>query len=103
MKRNEVWWAELPPPVGRRPVVLVSRDLAYRVRANVTVVEITTHIRGVETEVALGRTDGLPRKCVASADNVHTVPKDCLVRRLTTLEMRKAQALDAALKLALQL
>jgi mRNA interferase MazF len=103
MRRNEVWWAELPPPVGRRPVVLVSRDLAYRVRANVTVVEITTHGRGVDTEVPLGKRDGLPRNCVASADNLHTVPKDCLVRRLATLDAAKGSALDAALRLALSL
>lgn len=33
MKRGEVWWAQLPSPVGRRPVVLLSRDTAYRVRS----------------------------------------------------------------------
>jgi mRNA interferase MazF len=29
MKRGEVWWATLPEPVGRRPVVLLSRNAAY--------------------------------------------------------------------------
>ena len=37
MKRGEVWWANLPKPVGRRPVVLLSRNAAYPVRASVTV------------------------------------------------------------------
>ena len=37
MKRGEVWWANLPKPVGRRPVVLLSRNAAYAVRASVTV------------------------------------------------------------------
>src|SRR5215472_15508485 len=103
MRRNEVWWASFALTVGRRPVVLISRDLAYRVRANVTVVEVTTHSRGVDTEVPLGPKDGLPRKCVASADNVHTIPKASLTARLTTLVPAKAEALDTALKLALQL
>ncbi len=33
MRRGEVWWAELPERVGRRPVVLLSRDSAYKVRS----------------------------------------------------------------------
>ena len=33
MKRGEIWWADLPPPVGRRPVLLLSRDRAYVVRS----------------------------------------------------------------------
>ena len=26
MKQYEIWWAELPEPVGRRPVLLLTRD-----------------------------------------------------------------------------
>jgi mRNA interferase MazF len=103
MRRSEVWWADLPSPIGRRPVVLVSRDLAYRVRANVTVVEVTTTSRGIETEVPLGPKDGLPRQCVANADNVHTIPRSSLRERVAVLPATKVAALDAALKLALQL
>jgi mRNA-degrading endonuclease toxin of MazEF toxin-antitoxin module len=61
MKRGEVWWARLPAPAGRRPVVLVSRDAAYSVRAAVTVVEVSTTIREIDSEVPLGTRDGLPR------------------------------------------
>jgi mRNA interferase MazF len=103
MKRSEIWWAKLPAPIGRRPVVLVSRDLAYAVRANVTVVEITTRVRNLETEVALGVREGLPRRCVANADNLHTVPKSLLDARIGTLGAIKARALDAAIKLSLAL
>jgi mRNA-degrading endonuclease toxin of MazEF toxin-antitoxin module len=41
MKRGEVWWADLPAPVGRRPVLLLSRDRAYAVRNAVTVAFLT--------------------------------------------------------------
>ena len=37
MRRGEVWWADLPPPAGRRPVLLLSRNEAYAVRQLVTV------------------------------------------------------------------
>ncbi|MCH8087678.1 MAG: type II toxin-antitoxin system PemK/MazF family toxin, partial [Chloroflexi bacterium] len=40
MRRGEVWWADLPPPSGRRPVVLLSRDAAYTVRNLVLVTPV---------------------------------------------------------------
>jgi mRNA interferase MazF len=43
MKRGEVWWARLDK---RRPVVLVSRDEAYDVRALVIVAPATMTVRG---------------------------------------------------------
>ena len=54
MQRGEVWWAELPSPIGRRPVVLLSRDEAYAVRNAVTVAEVTSTVRGIPVEVELG-------------------------------------------------
>lgn len=60
MRRGDIWWAELPPPTGRRPVVLLSRDEAYAIRALVTVAPVTTRIRQIPAEVPLGPEDGLP-------------------------------------------
>src|SRR6266508_4202511 len=70
MKRGEVWWAELPEPVGRRPVVLLTRDGAYGYRTMATVAPVTTTIRGIPAEVELGPADGLPRRCVVNLDNL---------------------------------
>ena len=44
MLRGEIWWAKLPPPVGRRPVLLLSRNEAYAVRNAITVAEVTATI-----------------------------------------------------------
>ena len=52
MRRGDVFWATLPPPVGRRPVVLVSRDEAYAIKTRVTVVVVTRTVRGIPTEVS---------------------------------------------------
>jgi mRNA interferase MazF len=103
MKRGELWWARMPLPVGRRPVVLVSRDSAYAVRASFTVVEVSTTVRGIPSEVALGKRDGLPKPCVANADSVVTIPKTWLEQRIAPLRPEKLQSLDAALKFALAL
>ncbi|HEY8089896.1 MAG TPA: type II toxin-antitoxin system PemK/MazF family toxin [Polyangiaceae bacterium] len=103
MKRGEIWWARMPRPAGRRPVVLVSRDAAYAVRASVTVVEVSTTIRGIASEVPLGTRDALPRKCVANADNVVTIPKGWLDGRIAALRGEKLAQLDDALRFSLGL
>ena len=103
MKRGEVWWARMPPPAGRRPVILVSRDAAYTVRASLTVVEVSTTVRAIPTEVPLGKRDGMPKACVANADSLVTIPKTWLDQRIAPLRPEKLQALDAALKFALGL
>lgn len=103
MRRGEVWWAEPPEPAGRRPVLLLSRNEAYAVRELVTVAPITSRIRRIPTEVALGRADGLPRRCVVNLDSLTTIPKRVLTQRLTALAPEKVGAVDRALRFALGL
>lgn len=103
MKRGEIWWARLPFPAGRRPVVLVSRNSAYTVRASVTVIEVSRSVRGIPTEIPLGKRDGLPKRCVANADNIITIPKTWLETRIAALRVEKEATLDAALRFALAL
>jgi mRNA interferase MazF len=103
MRRGEVWWADLPAPAGRRPVLLVSRDEAYTVRLFVTVAPVTTRVRGIPAEVALGPAEGLPRPCAANLDSLQTVPKAQLARRLTLLPAKKLAEVDEALRFALDL
>jgi mRNA interferase MazF len=101
MRRAEIWWAQLPEPAGRRPVVLLSRDEAYAVRELVTVAPVTTKVRGLPVEVPLGPADGLPKPCAANLDTVTTIAKRSLVERVAALSEEKRQALDEALRFAL--
>jgi len=101
VRRGEVWWAELEPPAGRRPVVLLSRNEAYSVRALVIVAPVTTRIRRIASEVTLGTADGLPQACVANLDTITTIPRDCLKSRLTALSPKKLKEIDTAIRFAL--
>jgi len=103
MKRGDLWWARLPAPVGRRPVILLSRDSAYAVRESVTVAPITRTVHGIPVEVPLGPAEGLPTACVANLDNVLTIPKRSLERPLGSLLSQKMAEVDQALKFALGL
>ena len=103
MERGEVWWAALPKPVGRRPVVILSRGRAIQVRDYVTVAEVTSTIRDIPVEVSLGREDGLPRACVVNLDVINTIPKKLIAERIATLTSAKIKLVESALKFALAL
>ena len=103
MRRGEIWWAELEPPAGRRPVVLLSRDEAYAVRSLIIVAPITTRIRHISSEVLLGTDDSMTRDCVANLDTITTIPKDCLRDRLTSLSPQKLKEVETAIYFALGL
>jgi mRNA interferase MazF len=103
VRRGEIWWADLPAPYGRRPAILLSRDQAIAVRGSVTLVLVTRRIRGIPVEVALGPEDGLPRPCVANADNITTVVMTRLLRRVGRLSPEKLRAVEDAVRFALAL
>jgi len=103
MRRGEVWWAELPQPVGRRPVLLLSRDAAYSVRTSVTVAIVARTIRNIPVEVLLQPEDGMPTKCVVNLDDILTIPKSRLTERITALSSEKMTAVGKASVFALDL
>ncbi len=103
MRRGEVWWADLPSPVGRRPVLLLSRDAAYRVRTSVTVAVITRTIRGIPVEVILDEQDGMPARCVVNLDDIMTIPKVLVTDRLAVLSREKMEQVAWAIVFALDL
>lgn len=103
MRRGEIWWAELPPPSGRRPVVLLSRDEAYAIRGLVTVAPVTTRIRHIPIEVPLGPADGLAQPCVVNLDTILTIAKASLREHIATLTTEQLSAVEAAIRFALAL
>jgi len=103
VRRGEIWWAELEPPAGRRPVVLLSRDEAYAVRSLVIVAPVSTRVRSIPAEVSLTVEDGVPQECVVNLDTITTIPKDCLGSRLTTLSPKKLREVEEAIRFVLDL
>jgi mRNA interferase MazF len=102
LSRGDVFDADLGE-VGRHPVVVVTRDIAIPVLTSLTVVLVTSTIRGAPAEVELGKDEGLDHECVANCDNIFTISKSRLVRRRGWLGLERLQKLDTALRLALGL
>ncbi len=103
MRRGEIWWAELNPPAGRRPVLLLSRDVAYGARSLVIIAPVTTRVRNIRAEVPLTTLDGLPQNCVVNLDTLTTISKSRLSHRLTIITSEKLKEVDIALHFALGL
>jgi mRNA interferase MazF len=101
MRRGEIWWAKLPQPVGDRPVLILTRDEVVNSIGGIVVAIVTRTIRGLRTEVPLGRHQGLPIESVANFDNLLTVPRDRLVRRMGACDETKIEEVNRALKFAL--
>lgn len=101
MRQFEIWWANLPAPAGRRPVLLLSRDDAYQYLNKFIVAEVTTTIRSIPVEVRLGKREGLPMPCAANLDNLRTVAKTFLDARIGDLAPSRRVEVKRAMGYAL--
>ena len=104
LARNDVRWADLGGDAGRRPVVVLTRDAALAVLDSVTVAPVTRTIRGIRSEVRLGRHNGLPTECVVNCDHVMTIRTNRLdAERVGTLTLDQRGELDRALRYSLDI
>ncbi|WP_026534023.1 type II toxin-antitoxin system PemK/MazF family toxin [Arthrobacter sp. H14] len=98
--RGELWWCELAG-VGRRPVVVLSRDVAIPRLGRTLVAPCTTTIRGLPIEVVLEPGDDpVPRRSAVNLDSVESVSVSVLVMRLGRLADSRMREICAALGIA---
>ena len=84
-KWGDIWWGEAPDEKPR-PYLLLTRDRAIPVLSRVVAAPISSTVRGIPTEVSLGSAEGLPIECAASMDNIFTLRKAYLIRRIGVLD-----------------
>ena len=94
--RGEVWWCEMAE-IGRRPVVVLSRDAVIPRHRRTLIAPCTTTIRGLVSEVVLEPGDDpVPRRSAINLDSVESVSLGVLVDRLGRLsDARMRQVCDA--------
>jgi mRNA interferase MazF len=98
--RGEVWWCE-PPEIGRRPVVVLSRDAAIRRLRRALIAPCTTTVRGLPSEVVLEPGDDpVPRRSAVNLDSVESVSIGVLVDRLGRLSDDRMGQICTALAVA---
>ncbi|MEZ5209233.1 MAG: type II toxin-antitoxin system PemK/MazF family toxin [Acidimicrobiales bacterium] len=99
-RRGEVWWCELPD-VGRRPVVVLSRDVAIPRLGRALIAPCTTTIRDLPSEVVLEPdVDPIPQPSAVNLDSVESVSLGVLVARLGRLSDERMREVCSALSVA---
>ena len=96
MQRGEIWFAATPG--GDRPVLVLTRDPVADRIGSVVVAALTRTRRGLVSELELrADADDLPTDCVVNFDNIHTLDRSSLRRRVTQLSAPRMAAACRAL------
>ncbi len=112
MYRGEIWWANLPNPVGsepgyRRPVLVIQDDTFTQSRLSTVIVAIiTTNIQLAEApgNVRLPRgVSGSSRDSVVNVSQIVTIDKTFLVERIGSLPAPLQEEVDEGLRTVLYL
>lgn len=112
VSRGEVWWADLPDPVGsapgyRRPVLIVQSEAFNRSRlATVVVVVLTANLRLLEAPANVlipSPASGLARDSVANVSQILTVDRGILIERAGRLPPGLLKRIEDGLRVVLDL
>jgi mRNA interferase MazF len=103
MNRGDIWLIDLGGRVGRRPVLVLTRQNVLQYVNKVTVAEITTKGKGYPTEIDIDQKATLPRSSFVQADNLHSVPKQRLDKYVGTLDPETMRDVSKKVVLALEL
>jgi mRNA interferase MazF len=112
MYRGEIWWANLPAPIGsepgyRRPVLIIQDDTFNQSRISTIIVAIitsNTQLAQSPGNVLLpSQATGLPKDSVANVSQILTVDKTFLVERVGVLPESLQEEIDEGLRAVLYL
>ena len=100
MRRGEIWFAATPG--GNRPVLVLTRDPVAERIDRLVVAGLTRTVRGLVSELELTpEADDVPTSCVVNFDNIHTLSRRALRRRVATLSPARMAEVCRALNDAL--
>ncbi len=99
--QGSIWWLEQPGE-KRRPCMVLTRDRSIPALRDVLVAPVTTRVRGLDTEVHLGSSEGVPRPSVANVQFSTTVAKTWLTRPIGQLERSRWHEVCEAMRVAIR-
>ena len=111
-RRGEIWWARLPTPRRsepgyRRPVIVLQSDAFNRSKIRTVVAAVITsniELADAPGNVSLTRKQsGLPRNSVVNVSQIVTIDKSYLAERVGRLAAKHLTAVDAGVRLVLDL
>lgn len=102
LSRGEIRLIRFAPPDKERPAVVLTRDTGLQYLTRITVAPITSTIRDVPSEVALGIEDGMKTPCAVNLYNIATVHRSAIGRRVGQLGAERMREVCASLGYALE-
>jgi mRNA interferase MazF len=112
MYRGEIWWANLPAPVGsepgyRRPVLIIQDNVFTQSRIGTVIVVIitsNTQLAKAPGNVLLpSGVTGLSRDSVVNVSQILTIDKTFLIERIGSLSEHFREEVDEGLRTILYL
>ena len=112
IKRGQLWWSNLPEPVGSspgypRPVLVIQSDRFNESELNTVVIAVitkNTRLAEADGNVLLTKVQsGLPRESVVNVSQLFTVDEITLRDYISTLSEKKMHQIDNGLKKVLGL
>lgn len=105
-KRGDVWWVVLDPAVGSeikktRPAVVVSNDSCNAYGSRVVVMPLTSNVTTLYPGEAAVRAGNRPAR--ALGDQLRSIDKTRLGKRIGRLNASELEAIDDALRITLDL
>lgn len=94
-RQGDVWWAQADDK--RRPVLVITRSEAIPVLQRIVVAPVTRTIRGIPTEIPLGKDEGLSVECAASFDNLQPINRKHLTEQVGALAPARRSEVCVAL------
>jgi mRNA interferase MazF len=98
MIQGDVCLYTFKEPDKRRPVLILTRNAAIPNLNSVTVAQITTTIRNLDSFVWLDQSDGMQTECAVNLDTIQTVQKDKLGKVIAHLSMERLSEVREAIK-----
>jgi len=110
ISQGEIWWADIPPPVGsepgfRRPVVVVQGDALNRSRLTTVVcVPLTSNLKWANAPgnvLLKARATSLSKDSVANVSQIVALDRSFLTERVGKLSAAKVDLLLAGIDVVL--
>ena len=112
IKRGQIWWAELPEPMGsgpgyRRPLLIIQSNNFNKSKINTIIAAvITSNIRlsAAPGNILLStQKSKLPKESVINVSQLITIDKSFLTEKVNTLSNSIMANVDEGVRLVLQL
>lgn len=103
MIQGDVCWHTFKEPDKRRPVLILTNNELIPQLTQITVAQITTTIRGNDSEVLLGEYDGMSEACVVNLTNIKSVDKSKIGKIITHLYPERMAELREAIEFVFDL